>query len=59
MTNEAVSSISVNSGAEWTGEIQTKLIGVWLDYGLLLVTYCCYHYYYYHYYYYYYYYCCY
>ena len=38
MTNEAVSSISVNSGAAWTGEIQTKLIGVWLDYGLLLVT---------------------
>ncbi|XP_074623661.1 high-affinity choline transporter 1-like isoform X2 [Acropora palmata] len=37
MTNEAVSSISVNSGAEWTGEIQTKLIGVWLDYGLLLI----------------------
>ena len=38
ITNDAVSSISANSGEAWTGEIQTKKLGIWIDYGLLLVS---------------------
>lgn len=37
ITNDAVSSISANSGEAWTGEIQTTKLGIWIDYGLLLI----------------------
>lgn len=36
MTNSAVSSIS-DTSTQWVGEWSTTYVGVWLDYGLLLV----------------------
>lgn len=37
LTNSAVSDIAENSGQRWVGEWSSKYVGVWLDYGLLLI----------------------